>query len=235
MKLLNTNAGNTKILKSQTGTEYNIASLSLMPNDSICPARNIAECAIDCLFSAGRGAMPNVAAGRSNKTNLWMKYPDLFLEFLEREMRNFEKACKKRGKNAAFRLNTISDIAWEKHGIPQLFPDSLLYDYTKLSNRLDKTPPNYRLMFSYSNADKYQTHVNKALKTTAPIAAVFRGGLPGLFLNRKVIDGDKSDLINLNSGPVVVGLKLKGPKHIQNSTSPFIVDNPDAADLQIAA
>ena len=189
MKLLNTNASNTKIMKTQTGTEYLIASLSLMPNSIICPAQTIAACKDPCLVSAGRGQMHSVAASRQSKSDLWHLDRALFLETLTKEMAAFIKRCNTRGKLAAFRPNTISDI---------------------------------------------QNQVNAALKKDVPISAVFRGGLPKSFLGRKVIDGDKSDLVNLYSGNVIVGLKLKGGKRIQASQSPFIVDNPELIELQAA-
>lgn len=226
MKLLNTVAGNTKILKSQTGTEFKIASLSLFPNDTVCPAAIIAACKDPCLVHAGRGAMSNVAAGRQGKTDFWMQDKDAFLEQLEKEIRNFEKYCNKQGKQAAFRLNTISDIAWEKHGIPQLFPNSVFYDYTKVASRLGRTPDNYKLIFSYSAAPRYQNQVKRAVSTDAPIAAVFRGFVPvgGTFLGREIIDGDKSDLVNMDSTNKILGLKLKGNKQTQKTESPFVVD-----------
>jgi len=227
MKLLNTNGSNTKIMKSQKGTEYKIASLSLMPNLQICPAQNLAQCKTDCLVSAGRGRMNSVSKSRQSKSDLWLNDQSQFLDLLEKEIKAFEKSCHKIGKAPCFRLNTISDIPFEKFGIPQLFTDCLFYDYTKLPARLGRTPENYKLMFSYSAAPGYQNQVKAALKTDVPISAVFRSGLPKSFLSRQVIDGDLSDLKNLYAGKVIVGLKLKGGKSIQNSKSPFIVDNPD--------
>jgi hypothetical protein len=56
------------------------------------------------------------------------------------------------------------------------------------------------------------------------MAVVFRGHLPTHFRGREVIDGDKSDLINLRSGHVVVGLLAKGKA--KHDTSGFVVD-PD--------
>ena len=224
MKLLNTNASNAKILKSQTGTEYLIASLSLMPDDLICPARHIAECAKPCLEDTGRGVMISVKTSRSSKSAFWHQDNNKFIMQLMMEIARFRRYCLKQGKKPAFRLNTFSDIRWEQYGIPQAFPDCLFYDYTKISSRLGKTPDNYRLMFSYSAALKYKNQVTRALKTDVPIAAVFRGGMPASFLGRRVIDGDKSDLINMYSKNSIVGLKLKGGKRIQASTSPFIID-----------
>lgn len=227
MALLNTAAGNTKILKSQKGTDFRIASLSLYPDDKICPAAILAGCKAPCLVSAGRGAMGTVAQGRKNKTAFWHRDKDLFLETLEKEMRNFIKLCNKQGKRAAFRLNTISDIPWERYGLPDLFPEALLYDYTKSAARLGKTPENYRLMFSYSQETKYQKQVARALETDCPIAVVFRGFVPSgsYFMGREIIDGDKSDLINLEKGQgKIIGLKLKGGKATQQSQSRFIVE-----------
>jgi len=232
MKLLNTNGGNAKIKKTESKQgEYKIASLSLMPDIKICPAQIMADCKADCLVSAGRGKFHNVAISRQTKTEFWHNDKEAFLEQLKKEMHNFEKLCHSKNKKACFRLNTISDIPWEKYGIPQAFPNSFLYDYTKVASRLSRTPENYKLMFSYSAAPGYQNQVHAALKTDVPISAVFRGGMPSSFLNRKVIDGDLSDLDNLFSGKVIVGLKLKGGKHIQKSKSPFIVDNPEIMKL----
>ena len=215
MKLLNTAAGNTKILKTQKGTDFRIASLSLYPNDTICPAAILAGCKAPCLVSAGRGAMNSVAQGRKNKTALFMESPATFVTKLENEIDNFISLCTKQGKRAAFRLNTISDIPWEKYGIPQNFPNAQFYDYTKAANRLGKTPDNYGLMFSYSQTPKYQKQVARALETNAPIAVVFRGFVPvgKYFLGREIIDGDKSDIINTTAHNKICGLKLKGNKN----------------------
>ena len=39
-----------------------------------------------------------------------------------------------------------------------------------------------------------------------------------------MIDGDKSDLVNIKAFNKIVGLKLKGGKSIQSIKSPFVVD-----------
>lgn len=231
MKLLNTTAGNTKIMKTQTGTDYRIASLSLYPNDTICPAAVLAGCKEPCLVSAGRGAMPNVANGRQGKTDYFMQSPASFVVQLEHEIENFIALCEKQGKRAAFRLNTISDVPWEKYGIPQNFPNATFYDYTKSAARLGKTPANYGLMFSYSQEPKYQRQVQRAFQTNAPVAVVFRGFVPvgSYFMGREIIDGDKSDLVNLNKGQgKIVGLKLKGNKATQATKSLFVVEPSQA-------
>ena len=171
--------------------------------------------------------MSNVIAARQSKTDLYHDNPARFFELLNDQLFAFERSCARQGKTPLARLNTISDIPFEKHGIPQNHPNIGLYDYTKLASRLSRTPPNYKLMFSYSAEPKYQNSVAKAVKTNCPIAVVFRGGLPERFLNRPVIDGDKSDIENFNAGAVVLGLKLKGPRRIQTMKTNFIVDNPE--------
>ena len=75
MKLLNTDGGNTKIaksMKSKLGTDLiRIASLSMMPDDVLCPSRHIAGCADTCLRSTGRGVFQNVIDSRQRKTDWW--------------------------------------------------------------------------------------------------------------------------------------------------------------------
>jgi hypothetical protein len=227
MKLLNTTGGNTKIAKSAKSTigsdKIRIASLSMMPDDILCPARNLAGCAAPCLKSAGRGRMSNVAKGRQAKTDWWHADRDGFIAQLRKEMHAFIKACQRQGVKPVFRLNTISDIAWETHlDLAGEFADAFFYDYTKRANRLGKTPANYKLMFSYSAVPAYQRQVRKALETDVPVAVVFRGNLPKMFMNRPVIDGDASDVVNVQSGRVIIGLLAKGDA--KRDTSGFVVD-----------
>jgi hypothetical protein len=144
-------------------------------------------------------------------------------------MRNFVALCKKNGESPAFRLNTISDIDWTKHGIPQMFPEAYFYDYTKVAARLGRTPENYDLIFSYSQNPAYQKQVNRALQTDAPLAVVFRDFVPvgSYFLGREIVDGDKSDILNQRQKGKVIGLRLKGHA-AQKSKSLFIVEPSQA-------
>jgi hypothetical protein len=232
MKLLDTSGNNTKVKKTNDfrskrvidflGDSIRLASLSLRPDDIICPSRHLAGCAEPCLVSAGMGAFCNVEAGRQAKTDFFHRDRDGFLDQLRKELTNFEKLCAKTGVKPVVRLNTISDIQWEKFGIPQAFPNITFYDYTKLAKRLGNTPSNYRLMFSYSGKAEYQKQVLKALTTAAPISVVFNGPMPETFLGREVIDGDVSDLENLFSGNKIIGLKAKGKA--KKSESDFIVN-----------
>jgi hypothetical protein len=223
MGLLDTTGGNPKQKKSnKSSPDYRLAFLSLMPDDILCPYRNVAACAESCLQSAGMGVFSNVKAGRQRKTDWWHSDRDGFLDQLRKELTNFDKLCKRQGVKAAVRLNVLSDIPWEKHGIPQEFPDIFFYDYTKNASRLGKTPDNYELMFSYSNEPDYQKHVAKAWSTNVPISVVFRGGMPEYYKGRRVIDGDASDLVNVKAGKVVVGLVAKGKAKKDDGN--FVVD-----------
>ena len=107
--------------------------------------------------------------------------------------------------------------------MPELFPEIYFYDYTKRAARLGNTPDNYRLMFSYSGRTQYARQVELALSAGVPVAVVFRDEFPAEFLGRRVIDGDKSDLVNSKAGPVVIGLKAKG-KLAKADKSGFIID-----------
>ena len=230
-RLSSIDATNTKVAKSEKslvgGSRVRILSLSLMPDDILCPAPNLTECAADCLSSRGRGVMRNVIDGRQARTNLWHADRDAFLSMLKKELHNFIKLCDRQNVVPVTRLNVLSDIPWENYiDFADEFRALFSYDYTKLPARLGKTPKNYRLMFSYSMAPGFVNQVTRALEHRVPITAVFRGGLPTKFLGRPVYDGDVSDLANLEQINSVIGLRVKG-HDAKKSDSPFIIDNPD--------
>lgn len=235
MKLLDTNASNTKIKKSQKESGLRIAGLSLYPNDLICSGAKLALCMEPCLKEAGFGAFANVRDGRQSKTDFYLQDPQAFIEQLIKEMVNFISLCIRNGESPAFRLNTISDIDWTKHGIPQRFPQAYFFDYTKVAARLGRTPPNYDLVFSYSQNPAYQKQVARALQTNAPLAVVFRGFVPvgSYFMGREIVDGDKSDIFNQKQKGKIVGLKLKGHK-AKKSKSLFIVEPSQASPAPFA-
>ena len=210
-KLLDTYAGNLKIKKTQKlNGAVRIASLSMYPDDILCPWSKVANCRKLCLKSSGRGRFENVKDARIAKKDYYHDAPEMFLNQLRRELSNFIKVCKRNNVQPVARLNVLSDVAWERHQIPQEFPELFMYDYTKTAFRLGKTPDNYALMFSYSAEPEYQDSVSKALKTNVPLAVVFdQVPVGSMFLDREVINGDQSDLLNVQAGPVVVGLKYK--------------------------
>ena len=227
MKLLDTTGkGNTKIYKTLKSFDkpIRIAQLSMMPSLQTCPASEIADCYNNCLkFSGLASVYDSINIARQTKTDFWLNNPEEFLEQLRKELSNFDKLCNKLGVLGVVRLNVLSDIPWEKYNIPQQFPNLFFYDYTKLARRLGNTPINYKLMFSYSGDERYKKQVDISLDSNAPITVVFNGKFPKTYLNRPVVDGDKSDLDNVFQGKVIIGLKVKG-KPAKNSDSKFIVN-----------
>ena len=236
MKLLSRDS-NTKLIKTAKGEEYPVvlAGLSMMPTVELCPMSKAAECFEDCLKSSGLAQVySSVNEARQRKTDYYLSDQDGFLSDLRRELGNLSKYAKKHGKQAIVRLNVLSDVEWEKHGIPQEFPEIKFYDYTKRARRLVKPmPENYGLMFSFSKSKKYRKQVEIALTTDTPITVVFRGGLPETYMGREVIDGDKSDLDNLKAKGKIVGLRVKG-NEAKQSKSPFIVDSNVLHTIEVA-
>ena len=183
-KLLDTDPtnGNTKVAKTAAFETslgpVRLASLSLLPNETLCPGSKAAGCMEPCLKESGLAAVfGSINKARQAKTDFWHSDQPGFLDQLRRELTNFLKLCRKQGVQGVVRLNVLSDIQWERHGIPQAFPDLFFLDYTKLAKRLGKTPANYHLIFN---------------------------------------------ILNALAGPVVIGLKAKGPA--KNDVSGFVVD-----------
>jgi hypothetical protein len=233
MQLLSTVA-NAKIEKTNAvgGENYLYAEMSLMPNHRICGGSKSAGCMDACLRNAGRGVFPNVRDARQRKSDFWMDNPVAFKALLVLELEALVRKAQKQGKTLRVRLNCLSDISWELQpclrngmafkGIPQAFPEIEFYDYTKLANRLGKTPENYHLTFSYSGVPTYKNQVKVAQTTDANIAVVFHGKeLPVTFMNRKVVDGDLHDARIDDPKGVIVGLRAKGTA--RKDVSGFVV------------
>lgn len=221
--------GNPKISKSQKGAfdHYDYRGLTLYPDAVLCPGSKAAGCMPECLKGQGRGKRDSVTEARQAKADFFYSDPVGFLAQLKGELESFRDSCKRSGKRPAVRLNVLQDIAWEGYGVPQAFPDIAFMDYTKQARRLSlaAAPINYHLIFSWSGRHQYQKQCEIALRTDAPIAVVFRGGLPAEYLGRPVIDGDVSDIANAFAVGRVVGLRAKGTSY--RDTSGFVIDNPD--------
>ena len=225
MQLLDTRGANPKLKKTGAAAPFRYAGLSLFPDAELCPGSKAAGCADTCLAEQGRGRFNNVREARQNKAAFFRENRAAFLDQLHRELFNFTKLCDRTGERGAVRLNVLSDFRWETLGIPQAHPDLLFVDYTKRAARLGKTPDNYRLIFSYSGRPQYRNQNRRAFRTDAPVAVVFRGGLPRYFRGRLVIDGDRDDIANAYATGQIVGLTAKGSA--RHDHGGFVVDNPD--------
>ena len=225
MQLLDTRGANPKLKKTGDAAPFRYAGLSLFPDAELCPGSKAAGCLDTCLAEQGRGRFNNVRGARQSKAAFFRENRAAFVDQLHRELSNFEKLCARTGERGAVRLNVLSDVRWELSGIPQAHPDLLFVDYTKRAARLGKTPDNYRLIFSYSGRPQYRNQNRRAFQTDAPVAVVFRGGLPRMFRGRPVIDGDRDDIANAFATGQIVGLTAKGSARHEHGG--FVVDNPD--------
>lgn len=226
-QLLSTNA---KLAKSVEG--WMILGLQLAPSTisgrNVCPNAS-KGCAAACLFTAGRGAMSNVMQGRINKTKWFFEDQNSFMAQLHAEIAMAEFQAGYEGRKLAVRLNTISDISWEKKlhngkSLMEHFPNVQFYDYTKnpqraLSYGLGTMPANYHLTFSRSEENEEQAKI--ILANGGNVAVVFGGELPATWQGKPVFSGDESDARFLDPRNVVVGLKAKAKA--KKDTSGFTV------------
>ena len=223
---------NAKTIKGD-GSEYVTAILYLAPADNldgvnVCSMAEIAGCKVACLYTAGRGKMNSVQAGRLRKTMLWRDDREGFLATLKQDIAKFTKYCEKRGIQPVVRLNGTSDIMWENYlDMETEFPTVQFYDYTKIVKRAYKAlPSNYHLTLSYSeaNADYAQSVLQAHKDTGRNVAVVFRekDSMPSSFGGSATLDGDKDDLRFLDAPHSIVALYAKGDA--KKDASGFVID-----------
>jgi len=210
-KLLST--ANPKTLKGE-GRGYVTYILHLAPADlsgyEVC-AKRTAGCTAACLNTAGRGGMFKrgestnaIQKARIRKTKYFFENRDAFMSDLAVDIRKAIKQAEKNGKVPAFRLNGTSDLAWEKYGIIEQFPNVQFYDYTKVLGRKIKARGinNYHLTFS--RAESNASDVVTALKEGMNVAAVYDQIPEGMY------SADNDDLRFLDPKVGMIGLKAKG-------------------------
>ena len=223
---------NAKTVKGD-GSEYLTAILYMAPADNlegvnVCAMAEVAGCKAACLYTAGRGKMNSVQAGRLRKTMLWRDDRQGFLATLRQDITKFQAYCLKRGIQPVVRLNGTSDIMWEKYiDMETEFPMVQFYDYTKIYLRAYKDlPRNYDLTLSYSeaNADYAEAILNAHKLTGINVAVVFRDKdtIPTSFAGSEVLDGDKDDLRFLDMPRRIVALYAKGDA--KKDSTGFVVD-----------
>jgi hypothetical protein len=229
MKLLS--IGNPKILKGMK-QGYMTYILHLAPANlsgyETCPKRT-QGCTAACLNTAGRGGMIKkgettnmIQQARIRKTKFFFEDRENFLATLKDDIRKAIKQAEKKGLIPVFRLNGTSDIAWEKYGVIQEFPNVQFYDYTKILGRKVNGLANYQLTFSA--ADGNDLDVRRAIKEGYNVATVFgikkSQPMPETYEGMPVFNGDDSDLRFLDPKGVVVGLYAKGKA--KKDTSGFV-------------
>lgn len=220
---------NVKIGKNTVATW----SLTLVPADlsghwNLCTWAT-QQCKRVCvLWTAGRGVMANVRAGRLVRTAFLAEHPAAFLALLTDEIRRLER----RGKPFGLRLNVASDLRWENIA-PWLFEGENVraYDYTKAPLGSRVTPDNYRLTLSHSERWKAGS-VAAAIAQGYNVAMVFdvpKHELPATYNGVRVIDGDLSDYRYDDPSGVIVGLAAKGAAKGTGAEGQFVTLRGKAA------
>lgn len=205
---------NAKTVKGDKASEYLTAIMYLSPHrqnergTNLCPKASDG-CVNACLYTAGRGKFTNVQNARKRKADWFVSDRESFLEQLHRELLDFSRYARLRGKKPAVRLNGTSDILFENLIDMSLYPEISFYDYTKWDpkNR-KKAADNYHITYSRSE-DWNDNDVTSKCANGHNVAVVF-DELPKTYLGYDVVDGDKTDLRFLDPKGVIVGLTAKG-------------------------
>ena len=169
-------------------------------------------CAGSCLIGSGQMVYDQSRRSRILKTAVIKLYPEVARVLLDREIKKHHRSVMRRNEredtdvHTGIRLNGTTDINWTLV-FPELFtqnPDVQFYDYTKAPIRARRkalTVPNYHLTYSLVSSDP--AHVKRAadyMRAGINVAAVILNRAQvdrmldaGSWLDRPVIDGDKSD------------------------------------------
>lgn len=225
-----------KIIKNQKVSNQFTYILYLAPASisgyNVCPY-STSECRVGCLATSGRagiGQDNNIQKARLIKTNLFHNEQQFFMEWMIKEIENYETKAKNKGYGFSIRLNGTSDIDWVKikykgKNIFDIFPNVQFYDYTKNHNKFINKPTNYHLTYSYTgyNWDKCESLLNQGHN----VAMIFNKKLPVAYATYNVVDGDLTDYRPNDGNGVIVGLKWK---RVQNKvinqqikTSKFVI------------
>lgn len=165
-------------------------------------------CRSICVSYGGNGAYPRTQRLRAVKTAFAALHPADFLALL---LADVDKALD-RDPDAAFRLNTFSDIAWERILPAAFFARADVYDYTKggIKRFRAAAAVGYHVTLSVSERTSLAA-MDRWIAEGANAAVVFpKGGLPATFRDHVVVDGDTSDDRLADPRGVVVGLSAKG-------------------------
>jgi hypothetical protein len=180
-----------------------------------------AKCREGCVSFAGKGELASVQAGRIRKTLFLAEHTDAFYTLLIHELERVS-AKHKHAQTFRVRLNTFSDIPWERMSpnLFAMFPRMRFFDYTKWWERaVDANlgwygwPGNYRLIYSASEMSDDSDVVNMVDEgmNTAVVFKVKKGvALPSTWHGIPVADGDLGDDRWSDQRGIIVGLRAKG-------------------------
>jgi hypothetical protein len=208
-----------------TGILY-LSPSNIFTSVNLCPFAS-AACHSACLFSAGRGKFYSVTRARVVKTLAFLSDPERFIFTVRNSINKLIKKARKANKIPVVRLNGTSDIDWTRYNLKddsehidifEYFRDVQFYDYTKRPRAAVKnTYSNYHITFSDSGENREFIDLQPEVTN---IATVFSGKkLPDIYMGKKVINGDESDLRFLDPRGVIVGLLAKGAAKKQQDSS----------------
>jgi hypothetical protein len=216
------NSGN-RLLGTSTKLEkgsdlYSSYVLYLQPADKVaartlCPMAELAGCKEACLITSGRLGMSSAQAAATRRTVLMLITPEYFEEKLLSEIDAAERKALKTGIPALFRLNGTSDINFT-HIIDQR-PDSLFYDYSKLSAQLRRSAvrPNYDVTYSasmYSERSKYELKLAVLRQDKIAVAFNTKGIKSDTLGTQGLYSFDTTDLRHLDPRATIGSLTSKG-------------------------
>lgn len=188
---------------------------------NLCP-NSTPECRAACLVHwSGKAQLSDAVNARLWKTALYLGSRPLFLELLRAELSAHEASARRKGFDAAVRLDGSSDVGLGRL-LASEFPGIRFYDYTKDYKRARKAldgayGPNYSVCFSFSGRNRFEAL--SILKRGGTVSVVFptkrREALPQSWEGFPVVDGDETDARFLDPAGSVVGLRLKGAHSAQ--------------------
>lgn len=169
---------------------------------NVCPMAGY--CAKICvLWFAGRTVMNATRQAAIARTKLFFENRETFFELLHNSIEQFVSHCGKRKAKACVRLNTASDLAYEKlnPALFENFPTVTFYDYTKITNRAfaygrGELPANYHLTYSYSERSD-DAKVRELLEMGVNVAVIVdtpynpQHGTIGKLQKTMIIDGKR--------------------------------------------
>ena len=208
--LLSLPGENMKLAKGELVTYGLSLAQANTSGTNVCPW-STPSCRASCVAKNGNGRFSSVPEARTMKTRFLLAEPQAFCTLLAAEI---DAAYRRHGKALRIRLNTFSDITWERVA-PWLFTgprrNVRFYDYTKGWDRTP--PPNYKLTLSASERTS-SVDIHRAVVQGRNVAVVLpesrTAPLRMTFEGLRVIDGDKTDNRADDPRGVVVGLRAKG-------------------------
>lgn len=233
---------NPKVIKGRK-KNYQAYILHLAPSFAsgytMCGGESLG-CAKSCLNTSGRGALHFAKNGATHRVQharlvrtFWFQLDRV--DFMNRLAIEISNAVRRQapGLDIAIRLNGTSDVLWERisltldakladrlgvkagfyENIMKVFPKVQFYDYTKISKR-GNLPRNYDLTYSL-----HESNEKDAFASGLRVAVVFKD-MPKRYHDRKVLDGDDTDLRFLEPKKAVIGLKAKG--QAKHDTTGFV-------------